>query len=162
MKGRMLQRLLGKLAMIAPGGYTLRPWLHRKRGVQIGKHVWISQLVYLDELHPENIVIKDNVVIGFRCTIFAHFYLGEYRPDEQTGKVVIERDAFIGPNSTILNGVTIGERSVVVAGSVVTRSVPAGMLFGPAPAGPLARITYPLISEGKIDYKKFLFGLKKP
>ena len=56
MKGRMLQRLLGKLAMIAPGGYTLRPWLHRKRGVQIGKHVWISQLVYLDELHPENIV----------------------------------------------------------------------------------------------------------
>lgn len=95
MKGRILQRFLGKLAMVG---------LHRKRGVQIGKHVWISQLVYLDELHTENIVIKDNVVIGFRCTIFAHFYLGEYRPDEQTGNVVIERDAFIGPNCTILNG----------------------------------------------------------
>jgi acetyltransferase-like isoleucine patch superfamily enzyme len=160
MTGRMLKRLLGKLAMIAPGGYTLRPWLHRKRGVQIGKNVWISQLVYIDEVHPENVVIKDNVTIGLRCTIFSHFYLGDHCPDG-TGHVVIEKDAFIGPNCTILNDVTIGEKSVVVAGSVVTKNVPPNVLFGPPAAAPLARITHPLTSEGKVEYDKFLFGLKK-
>jgi acetyltransferase-like isoleucine patch superfamily enzyme len=161
MKGQLVKRLLGKLAMVAPGGYTLRPWLHRIRGVQIGENVWISQYVYIDEAHPENVVIKDNVTIGLRCTIFAHFYLGAYSPDEKGGNVVIEKGAFIGPNCTILNGVTIGERSVVVAGSVVTKNVPPGVLFGPAPSGPLARITHPLTSGGKVDYEKFLFGLKK-
>lgn len=161
MKGKLAKRLLGKLAMVVPGGYTLRPWLHKKRGVQIGEHVWISQYVYIDELHPENVVIKDNVAIGLRCTIFAHFYLGDSGADDESGSVVIEEGAFIGPNCTILNGVTIGERSVVVAGSVVTKNVPSGVLFGPSPSRPLARITHPLTGGGKVEYDKFVFGLKK-
>ncbi|HBA90100.1 MAG TPA: acetyltransferase [Geobacter sp.] len=161
MAGNLLHRLLGKLAMVLPGGYTLRPWLHRIRGVQLGKNVWISQLVYIDEIHPEKIVIGDNVTIGLGCTIFAHFYLGDRSLDQGSGKVVIERGVFIGPNCTILNGVTIGEGSVVVAGSVVTKSVPPGVLFGPSPCAPLARITHPLIREGKVYYDRFLFGLKK-
>lgn len=161
MKGELLKRLCGKLAMVLPGGYTLRPWLHRKRGVQIGENVWISQYVYIDEIHPEKVIIKDNVTIGLRCTIFAHFYLGDQCLDEDSGSVVIERDVFVGPNCTILNGVTIGEGSVIVAGSVVTRSVPPGVLYGPAPSGPLARITHPLTSGGRVDYDRFIFGLKK-
>lgn len=158
---KILQRVLGKLAMVAPCGYTLRPWLHRRRGVRIGKNVWISQLVYLDDQHPEEIVIGDNVTIGLRCTVFAHFYLGSRAPEEERGGVVIERGVFIGPNCTILHGVTIGEGAVVVAGSVVTRNVPPGVLYGPPSAGPLARITQPLTCEGKVEYQKFLFGLKK-
>ncbi len=39
--------------------------------------------------------------------------------------IVIEDDVFIGMNSIILKGVTIGARSVIGAGSVVTRSIPA-------------------------------------
>ncbi|MBE7558945.1 hypothetical protein HS125_08345 [bacterium] len=46
----MIQRLLHKLAFIAPGGDTIRPWLHRMRGARIGKNVWISQFTYIDEL----------------------------------------------------------------------------------------------------------------
>lgn len=161
MGAKILQRVLGKLAMLAPGGYTLRPWLHRRRGATIGRNVWISQLVYLDEQHPEKIVIKDNVTIGLRCTIFAHFYLGGRAPAEVKGGVVIEKDVFIGPNCTILHGVTIGEGAVVVAGSVVTRNVPAGVLYGPPPAEALARITHPLTADGQVQYHKFLFGLKK-
>jgi acetyltransferase-like isoleucine patch superfamily enzyme len=160
MKGSLFKRVLGKLAMVAPGGFTLRPLLHRIRGVRMGKNVWISQLVYLDELHPENVIIGNNVTIGLRCTIFAHFYLGDQAPDEPS-QVVIENDAFIGPNCTILNGVTIGAGAVVVAGSVVTKNVPPGVLFGPPAAAPLARITQPLTSGGKVQYDKFLFGLRK-
>ena len=161
MCGKVLQRMLGKLAMVAPGGFSLRPWLHRMRGVRIGKNVWISQLVYIDEIHPEQISIGDNVTIGLRCTIFAHFYLGDRPLDTGKGGVAIEQDAFIGPNCTILRGVTIGAGAVVVAGSVVTKSVPPGVLFGYAPAAPLARITRPLTSDGQVDYDRFVFGLKK-
>ena len=161
MISRILQRLLGKIAMIAPGGYTIRPWLHKKRGVRIGEHVWIGQLVYIDELHPEQVTIESNAVIGLRCTIFAHFYAGGYAPDAKVGKVVVKKDAFVGPNCTVLNDVTIGEGSVIVAGSVVTRNVPPGVVYGPAPSAPLAKITHPLIKEGKVEYGKFLFGLKK-
>ena len=156
-----LKRFLGKLAMIAPGGNSLRPWLHKIRGVHIGTNVWIGQYVYIDEIHPENVVIKDNVAIGFRSIIFAHFYRGRYSSDNKVGKVVIENDVFIGPNCTILQDVTIGDGSVVVAGSVVTRNVPPGVLYGPSPSGPLAKITHPLVKEGKVHYEKFLFGLRK-
>lgn len=158
---RILQRLLGKLAMVAPGGYTLRPWLHRRRGVKVGEHVWIGQYVYIDELHPEHVVIEDNAVIGLRCTIFAHFYTGGYAPDAKVGTVQIRRDAFLGPNCTILKDVVIGEGAVVVAGSVVGRNVPPGVVYGPPPPAPLAKITHPLIKDGKVEYGKFLFGLKK-
>lgn len=156
-----LKRLLGKLATLAPGGNSLRPWLHKVRGVHIGTNVWIGQYVYIDEIHPENVVIKDNVAIGFRSSIFAHFYRGGYSSDNKVGNVVIEKDVFIGPNCTILQDVTIGEGSVVVAGSVVTRNVPPGVLYGPSPSGPLARITHPLVKDGTVNYERFLFGLKR-
>lgn len=161
MKFGFLQRICGRLARFAPGGFSLRPWLHRIRGVAVGENVWISQYVYIDEAHPEKITIGDNVTIGLGCTIFAHFYLGDRRLDEGEGGVVIQDDVFIGPNCTILSGVTIGRGAVVVAGSVVTKSVPPGVLFGPPPAVPLAKITHPLTLNGQVQYDRFLFGLKK-
>jgi hypothetical protein len=49
----VIRRLLHKLAFVLPGGTTLRPWLHRYRGAHIGRNVFIAQLVYIDELHPD-------------------------------------------------------------------------------------------------------------
>jgi acetyltransferase-like isoleucine patch superfamily enzyme len=161
MIGHILQRFLAKVAMIAPGGYSLRPWLHKKRGVKIGERVWIGQYVYIDELHPEKVIIENNAVLSFRCTVFAHFYTGGYSNEAKVGNVLIKEGAFLGPNCTILNAVVIGEGSVVVAGTVVTRNVPPGVVFGAAASGPLAKITHPLIKGGKVEYGKFLFGLKK-
>ncbi|RLB76932.1 MAG: acyltransferase, partial [Deltaproteobacteria bacterium] len=67
-------RVLHKLSVILPGGYTIRPGLHRLRGVRIGKNVWISQKVYIDELHPKAVSIGDNCTIGLRTSIFTHLY----------------------------------------------------------------------------------------
>ena len=53
------------------------------------------------------------------------------------------------------------EGAVVVAGSVVTKNVPAGVLYGPPAAAPLAKITHPLTTGGRVEYEKFLFGLRK-
>ena len=48
--------------------------------------------------------------------------------------VIIGRDCWIGANSTLLPGVTVGEFSVVAAGSVVTKDVPSGTMVAGNPA----------------------------
>ena len=50
------------------------------------------------------------------------------------GKVVIKDWAYIGAHAQIMPGVTIGEGAMVAAGSVVTKSVPDGMVVGGNPA----------------------------
>jgi acetyltransferase-like isoleucine patch superfamily enzyme len=48
--------------------------------------------------------------------------------------IVIERNVWIAAGATIIGGVTVGENSVVAAGSVVTRNVPPNTLVGGSPA----------------------------
>lgn len=50
------------------------------------------------------------------------------------GKVVIKDWAYIGSHAQIMPGVTIGEGAMVAAGSIVTKSVPDGMVVGGNPA----------------------------
>ena len=51
-----------------------------------------------------------------------------------TALVIIGKDVWVGANSTILPGVTIGDFSVVAAGSVVTKDVPCGCVVAGVPA----------------------------
>ena len=55
-------------------------------------------------------------------------------PTLKTAPVVISDNVWIGMNAIILKGVTIGENSVVAAGSVVTKSVPANTVVAGNPA----------------------------
>ena len=153
----MLTRLIHKLAMLAPGGGTLRPWLHRLCGTSIGKHVWIGQLVYIDDLHPASLSIGDNSTIGIRTSIFTHFYWGAKRPDGG-GRVVIENDVFIGPHCVILPNVRIGEGAVIKAGTVVSRNVPPHTFWGSQPAEALGVATVPLTAEH--EYQEFARGIR--
>lgn len=132
-------RLLQILARIAPGAETLRVWLHRARGVQIGNGVWIGYDAILDTSRPYLITIEDGASIGMRVTIVAHF--------RETRGVRIERNAFIGPGAIILPSVTVGEGAVVTAGSVVSRSVPPMTVVQGNPAMPVARCGVPLTKD---------------
>jgi len=80
------------MAFILPGGYVVRPLLHRLRGAKIGRRVWISQYVYIDELHPEGVSIGDNSSIGLRTTILTHMYWGPRKSQNGFRPVIIEKN----------------------------------------------------------------------
>lgn len=158
MKNQILTRLFHRMAYIMPGGFTLRPKLHSARGVKIGKNVWISQFVYIDEIHPEAVTIGDNSSIGLRTSIFTHMYWGPRRAHNACKEVVIGENVFIGPHCLILPGVHVGAGAVVKGGSVLTRNVPPNTFWGSPEAGPLARVTIPLTNAH--SYEEFVRGLK--
>ena len=155
----ILKRILHKLAFFLPGGYNVRVRLHRRRGVKIGKNVWISQYVYIDEIHPEGVTIGDNCTIGLGTSIFTHFYWGPRKKCNGYKEVIIENNVFVGPHCLILPGVKIGESSVIKGGTVVTSNVPPFTFWGPPSAGPLGKITVPLTPEH--TYQEFVMGLRR-
>lgn len=152
-KNRVLQRV----ALYAPGATTVRPALHRWRGVTIGRGVFISTDAIIETAYPQLVSIGDEVVIGIRCVIIGHF---EIDPDEPLRRpsVKIEDRVFMGPGVIVLPNVTIGYGAVVNAGSVVTRSVaPLTMVQG-NPAAPVARCGVPLAANTPL--KEFYRALR--
>lgn len=80
----------------------------------------------------DSVAVGDNVKIG-ACVLItdtdAHpmDYMARRTSSEGTksAPIVIEDDVWVGAHCIILKGVTIGERSIIGAGSVVTKSIPA-------------------------------------
>jgi acetyltransferase-like isoleucine patch superfamily enzyme/acyl carrier protein len=149
----MKKRVLQELARVMPGAQSLRVKLHRARGVSIGRNVWIGYDAVLETSHPEFIIIEDNVSIGIRVNIIAHFM--------ETSGVKIERDAFLGPGVTVLPSVVIGQGAVVTAGSVVSQSIPPMTVAQGNPAVPVAKVTTPLRpNEGSLEeFSRGVIGL---
>lgn len=145
-----LNRILLVLACYLPGATSVRIWLHRWRGVHIGKNVWIGYEALIETSRPELVTIRDRATIQIRATIIAHFR-------EQRG-VVIEEDATIGPGAIILPNVTIGQGAIVTAGSVVTKSVPARTIVQGNPASAIATVETPLRMD--VSLKEFGKGLR--
>lgn len=101
----------------------------------------------------ERIIIGENVWVGGNCTItdtdFHPLPLADRlaRPlDGATAPVTIEDGVFIGMETLVLKGVTIGAESVIGAGSVVTHDIPPGVIA----AGNPARVIRPLRSPGAV------------
>ncbi|HLH76631.1 MAG TPA: hypothetical protein VKV28_07480 [Candidatus Binataceae bacterium] len=150
---RASNRILHLLARVCPGSYSLRPRLHRWRGVTIGRGVFIGEDVYLENEYPEAIEIGDNCEIGLRTVILAHL--------RGPGRVVIEPNVFVGPCCLIAgaNGrvLTIGEGAVIGGGAVITADVPAGVLVKPPAYPSAAQVQVPLVGA---TYQEFLRGLR--
>ncbi len=99
-------------------------------GNRIGNRVRIDALSFL-----EMVTIEDDVFVGPNVvfTVDPH-PMNCPRYLDCLGGVTLKRLARIGPNSTILPGVTIGENSLVGAGSVVTKDVPDNVVVVGSPA----------------------------
>lgn len=110
---------------------------HYYDNLQVGDHCYLGRELFLDL--QDQIVIEDHVTISHRVMILTHTDAGaspladQYIPASQSS-VTIRRGAYIGANVTILEGIEIGESSIVGAGAVVTRSVPPGTVVGGVPA----------------------------
>ncbi len=137
-------RALQIIALYGPGATTLRPSLHRLRGVRIEPGVFIGTDVIIETSQPQLVSIGSGAVIGIRSVIIAHFRDGDERVQSGEPSVRIEEDVFIGPGVIILPNVTIGYGAVVNAGSIVSRSVPALTMVQGNPARPVARCSVPL------------------
>jgi acyl-CoA synthetase (AMP-forming)/AMP-acid ligase II/acetyltransferase-like isoleucine patch superfamily enzyme/acyl carrier protein len=148
-------RLLQVLALYAPGYKSTRVWLHRRRGVAIGRNVSIGLSVLIETAYPSLVSIGDNVSIGMRSIIIAHFrdFTTQARAAGRP-TVRIEDDVYIGPGVIVLPNVTIGRGAVVSAGSVVSSTVPARTLVRGNPARPIARCGVSL--GGGVSYEEFL------
>jgi serine acetyltransferase len=150
----VFNRLLHVMARFLPGATSLRPFLHRLRGVKMGGHVFIGDDVYLDNEHPEAIELREGALIGLRSTIVAH--------TRGPGRVVIGRNAVIGAGTLITcsggKNLEIGEGAVIGAGSVVANSIPPFTFCGSARVRALATVTVPFTLE--TSYDDFLRGLR--
>lgn len=103
--------------------------------ISVGRNVFINQNCTLYDLG--GVLIEDDVMIGPNVNIITtgHPVDPAQRRAVTIGKpIVLKRNVWIAAGATIIGGVTIGENSVIAAGSVVTKDVPANTLAGGNPA----------------------------
>ena len=147
-------RLVHLLCRVLPGASSVRPFLHRLRGVRIESQVFVGDDVYIENDFPECVEIHQGATIGLRTTIVAH--------TGGAGRVIIGKKAFIGANSLLVTAgnrtLTIGEGSVLMAGSVVTTDVPPFTVYGVERAKPLAILTEPFTAH--TSYEEFITSLR--
>jgi acetyltransferase-like isoleucine patch superfamily enzyme len=117
--------------------FMLIPPFYSESGLRItvGRNVFINQNCTIYDLG--GVDIADDVLIGPNVSLITS---GHPVPPSQrraavvASPIVIERNVWIAAGATVTGGVTIGENSVVAAGSVVSRDVPANTLVGGTPA----------------------------
>ena len=122
-----------------------------QKNAKVGNNCKVSSHTFI----CEGVTIEDDVFIGHSVTFINDSYpraTSEGRlqteADWKVEKTLVKRGASIGSGTTVLSDVTIGENSIVGAGSVVTRDVPANTIVAGNPAKILRSIA-PEIKVGK-------------
>lgn len=116
------------------GNQSFEPKINIGKNVQIGRYSTITSI--------------DEISIGDGCLLSEHIYISDHTHDVFTktqlplvkmplikkGKVYIGEHCFLGFRTIIMPGVTLGDRCVVGAASVVTQSFPPKSVLAGAPA----------------------------
>lgn len=115
-------------------------FVNRGCAITIGDNVGVSQTALI--AHAD-ITIGNNVKIGGGTCIYTSDFhsldadirrSAEDQNNRKVAPVTIEHDVFIGARCIILKGVTIGANTIVGAGSVVAKSIPANEIWAGNPA----------------------------
>lgn len=132
----LLLGLAGRLKSRLERTRLERRWaMLRAQGMRIGAGVNLPASTYIDSSHCYLISIGDHTGFGPECLILAHdAQMDEYLDAARIGRVTIHESCHIGARCIILAGVEIGPRTLVGAGSVVTRSLPADSVCAGNPA----------------------------
>ncbi len=108
----------------------------RRRGARVGEQVYIGEQVLVELDFAPLLTIEDGVTLAAGVVIILHDSALNNVGGEPVrfDRVVLRQNCYVGANATILCGVEVGAGSIVGAASVVTRSVPAGMVACGNPA----------------------------
>ncbi len=109
-----------------------------QKGSKIGNRCKVSSHTFI----CEGVTLEDDVFIGHNVTFINDRYpratngAGQLQTESDWSciKTLIKRGAAVGSGATLLCGITIGENALIGAGSVVTKSVPAGAVVAGNPA----------------------------
>jgi len=108
--------------------------------INYGKHTKIGKNVFINFnctfLDLGGITIEDNVLLAPNVSLLSegHPVSPEERHSLIPRPIHIKKNAWIGAGASILQGVTIGENSIVAAGAVVSKDVPDNSIAGGIPA----------------------------
>ncbi len=119
-------------------GSKIGTFVEIQKNASVGKNCKISSHTFI----CEGVHIEDNVFVGHGVTFVNDMYPRatneDGSPQTESDWTLVEtfvrKGASIGSGATILGGVTIGERAIVGAGSVVTKDIPAGSIVAGNPA----------------------------
>lgn len=114
-----------------------------QKGARVGHRCKVSSHSFL----CEGVTLEDEVFIGHGVTFINDRFPRatntdgglQTEADWDCVPTVVKRGASIGSGATILCGVSIGERAIVGAGSVVTKDVPDGAIVAGNPARVMRR-----------------------
>lgn len=110
------------------------------KNITIGKNVFINACCHFQD--QGGITLGDGCLIGHNV-VFAtlnHGFAPADRASLYPAPIVLGKNVWIGSNSTLLQGIRIGDNAVIGAGSVVTKDVPANTIVGGVPARILRQI----------------------
>ena len=105
--------------------------------VQIGG----GTIICAGNIITEDIVIGEHVILNLSCTVGHDTLIKDlcsFMPSVNiSGEVIIEEGVFVGTGSKIINQTSIGEFSIIGAGAVVSKSIPANCTAVGVPAKPI-------------------------
>lgn len=122
--------------------YLARVQLYAGPGgvLEIGDDTFINNGSVLSASRHISVGHRVNIAPG--CTVIDNDFHGTDERDAPPAcaPIVLEDDVWLGTGVTVLKGVRIGHGSVIAAGAVVTKDIPAGVLAGGVPARVLRRL----------------------
>jgi acetyltransferase-like isoleucine patch superfamily enzyme len=108
----------------------------------IGNNCHIGKNCFFDL--RSKVHMEENVVVSMKCTFLTHqdmnqsALIAHYPPT--TAAIYIKKNCYIGAGVTVLQGIQVGESSIIAAGSVVTKDVDPNSLVGGVPAYNIKKI----------------------
>lgn len=103
----------------------IRIFIYRLCGFKIGKKCFIGMRCYLDDMCYDQLIIGNNVTISYGVFFACHGKDQEHLP------IVIEDGAYIGMRANLIsrnadrnNGITVGEKAIIGACTLVNKNIP--------------------------------------
>lgn len=120
---RLFGARIGAGVIVKPGVKVKFPWR-----LAVGEHSWIGEDAWIDNLAQVTIGAHSCLSQGAYLCTGNHDWRTESF-DLMTAPIVVGREVWIAAKVIVGPGVSIGDRSIVTLGAVVTRSLPAGSLL---------------------------------